>query len=145
MHQCWRPYPVPSKRSKKKPWLKRSKSPDDAFYTSPEWRKLSYQILRDSDGRCCACGMSAADGAKIVVCHVKSPKSHPELKLDRDNLQVLCSEHRHVKGMLGDETDWRKESSWQATRLGPEEPLLSVLFGESLEEEADLNYEIGPN
>ena len=67
-------------------------------------------------------GVSAADGAKIVVCHIKSPKSYPELKLERNNLQVLCSEHRRVKGMLGDETDWRKE------------PRLSVLMGERIEE-----------
>ena len=52
----------------------------------------------------------------------QEPKSHPELNLDRDNLQVLCSEHRRVKGMLGDETDWRKE------------PRLSVLMGERIEE-----------
>jgi hypothetical protein len=95
---------VPSKRSKKKRWLKHPKSPDEVFYTSPEWRELSYEVLRDSDGRCCACGLSAP-----TVRHVKSPKSHPDLKLERNNLQVLCSEHRHIEGMLGDETDWTKE------------------------------------
>lgn len=71
---------------------------------------MRYKVIKKSNGKCCACGKSAKDGAVLHVDHIK-PKSHyPELALDISNLQVLCSECNLGKGNR-DSTDWRGEAS----------------------------------
>jgi 5-methylcytosine-specific restriction endonuclease McrA len=91
----------------------------DAFLASREWAQLRYLVLRQSDGRCCLCGHSAADGVKLNVDHVKPRRTHPSLALVRSNLQVLCNLCNRGKGNLSD--DWRRSPTarprpWAASR-----------------------------
>lgn len=57
------------------------------FYTSPEWLKLRKLVLKKYGEVCMKCG-----GNKIIcVDHIKPRSLYPELELDFDNMQVLCS------------------------------------------------------
>lgn len=67
-------------------------SSGNKFYSSNAWRKLRYSVLRDSEGKCVICGVSAKEGAKLHVDHIKPRSKYPELALDPANLQVLCDD-----------------------------------------------------
>lgn len=75
----------------------------NAFYTSKEWRKLRYRVLRDQPHKCACCGSVEQP---FHVDHVKPRFKYPELELDYDNLQILCEDCNMGKGGW-DETDWR--------------------------------------
>lgn len=92
------------------------------FYSSYEWRKVRYQALLRNGGRCEACGASSKDGATLNVDHIRPVKKYWALRMDIDNLQVLCGACNHGKANW-DETDWRATEN---------EPRLSVLMGESV-------------
>jgi hypothetical protein len=77
-----------------------------AFYRSDEWLRIRYLALKNTDGRCCCCGISAKDGAILHVDHIKPRSRYPELELDLDNLQILCQFCNTGKGAW-DCTDWR--------------------------------------
>lgn len=82
-------------------------------YQTDEWKRLRYDVLKASNGRCCLCGASAHDGVRLNVDHIKPVKTHPHLMLSRDNLQVLCSTCNWGKGNR-DDTDWREEQTeWE--------------------------------
>ena len=70
------------------------------------WPKLRMDALRKYGNRCQCCGASPKTGATIEVDHIKPRHSFPELELNLDNLQVLCSACHESKG-LADCTDWR--------------------------------------
>ena len=76
------------------------------FLNTPAWRKIRMAALVKYGARCQCCGASRKDGIKINVDHIKPRKTHPELALEFDNLQVLCEPCNHGKGNL-DTTDWR--------------------------------------
>lgn len=80
----------------------------DDFLMTFEWRKVRMIALKKHGARCQCCGASPADGVRINVDHIKPRKTHPELALDVNNLQVLCGECNHGKGNW-DNTDWRPE------------------------------------
>lgn len=85
---------------------RRSRQGDiEEFYQSFEWRRLRYHVLKRDGGRCLVCGQSAADGIVLHVDHIKPLRYNWDLRLDPDNLQVLCSVCNHGKGNW-DETDW---------------------------------------
>ena len=77
-----------------------------SFYATEEWKRLRYDALKKSSGRCLCCGVSAADGAVLRVDHIRSISSAPHLKADPNNLQVLCNDCNWGKGGK-DSTDWR--------------------------------------
>lgn len=85
------------------------------FYASWEWRTLRMKIIQKHGRLCCCCGAAVGqttlDGrpVKIVVDHIKPISKHWDLRLDPDNLQVLCDECNMGKGAW-DETDWRKDT-----------------------------------
>lgn len=76
------------------------------FYDSWEWKRLRYDFLKGKKRTCQCCGASAADGAKIVIDHIKPIRHHWRLRLDPDNLQILCDDCNMGKGSR-DQTDWR--------------------------------------
>jgi len=76
------------------------------FYSTYEWRKVRYEVLKRDGARCLLCGASRKDGAVLNVDHIKPLKKFWSLRLDPENLQTLCSACNHGKGNL-DETDWR--------------------------------------
>jgi uncharacterized protein YdaU (DUF1376 family) len=78
------------------------------FLQSYEWRVVRMKALLKYGAKCMACGATAESGSVINVDHIKPRKTHPELALDLDNLQVLCSDCNHGKGNW-DCTDWRNK------------------------------------
>jgi 5-methylcytosine-specific restriction endonuclease McrA len=79
---------------------------NDGFYESKEWKQARYQTLRDHGRRCACCGATPATGAIMHVDHIKPRYKFPELSLDLNNLQVLCSDCNEGKGAW-DSTDFR--------------------------------------
>lgn len=80
--------------------------PDDVFLKSYEWRRLRMQAIKRYGARCQCCGATTAHGIMIHVDHIKPRKTHPQLALDINNLQILCEVCNHGKGNW-DQTDWR--------------------------------------
>lgn len=84
------------------------------FYKSWEWRTLRMQVLQKAGRRCQCCGSTPADfdvngrPIKLVVDHIKPLSKHWDLRLDPQNLQVLCDECNQGKGAW-DQTDWRQD------------------------------------
>ncbi len=80
-----------------------------AFYASRSWRKARYEALKTAKGRCQCCGVTANDGARLVVDHVKPVRLYWHLRLEHSNFQVLCNDCNLAKAS-SDETDWRRET-----------------------------------
>lgn len=99
---------------KRTPWKRGFATTGENFYESQEWRELRYQVLKQYGGKCMLCGRSARDGVKIHVDHIKPRATHPELSLERSNLQVLCEDCNLGKLHL-DDTDWRSAPSSDLT------------------------------
>jgi len=78
----------------------------DEFLQSYEWRRVRMEVLKRDGRKCACCGASPETGAVMNVDHIKPRKTHPELALDKNNLQVLCGDCNHGKGNW-DSTDWR--------------------------------------
>lgn len=76
----------------------------DPFYSSAKWLRLRYKALQVY-GPVCHCCESKK---RIHVDHIKPRSKYPELELDFNNLQILCSDCNKGKSNL-DETDWRLE------------------------------------
>jgi len=76
------------------------------FYDTEEWRKLRYEALKRSNGRCQLCGNGREQGAILQVDHIKPRSKHPELEHDPSNLQVLCKPCNLGKSNR-DSVDWR--------------------------------------
>jgi hypothetical protein len=68
------------------------------FYSSPEWRLLRAEVIREQ-GRCCLeCGRHVAWDFDLTVDHIKPRSKFPELALDKSNLRVLCRQCNSSKG-----------------------------------------------
>lgn len=78
----------------------------DNFYKSWEWRRLRYDFIKAKKRKCMCCGRSPSDGIVIHVDHIKPIRRYWHLRLDINNLQILCEDCNHGKGSR-DETDWR--------------------------------------
>ena len=101
-------YSVKQKKQKRKS-RKRKASVSLDFYSTPEWRRLRYQVLRIHQAKCMCCGRSPKDhGVVLHVDHIKPRSKHPHLELDLNNLQVLC-EDCNLGKLNQDETDWRPD------------------------------------
>lgn len=78
------------------------------FLESWEWRTLRYKVIQQYGRKCMCCGATPDDGTTIIhVDHIKPRHTHPELALERTNLQVLCGVCNQGKGAW-DDTDFRK-------------------------------------
>jgi len=94
------------RRFRKSRRKKASKPKRDGFYSTREWRAARYEALVRHGARCQACGATPADGVRINVDHIKPLKTHWDLRLDPENLQVLCGSCNAGKASR-DTTDWR--------------------------------------
>lgn len=74
------------------------------FYTSYAWRRLRMETIKRYGPVCMCCH---ADDVVIHVDHIKPLRKYWELRLDPDNVQILCEVCNHGKGNW-DETDWRQ-------------------------------------
>lgn len=76
------------------------------FLKSKAWLRLRLQALKIHGNQCQSCGASPNTGAVLNVDHIRPRRLFPELALDIDNLQVLCSNCNSGKGNW-DMTDFR--------------------------------------
>lgn len=75
------------------------------FYESFDWRRLRFKTIKRYGRVCMCCGTTKGE---MHVDHIKPVRKYWELRLDPDNLQVLCDECNHGKGNW-DETDFRDQ------------------------------------
>lgn len=70
------------------------------FLNTFEWKKLRALVLQKYGRRCMCCGNSPNIDNDVImhVDHIKPRKYYPELALDFDNLQILCSDCNWGKG-----------------------------------------------
>jgi len=71
------------------------------FYKTPEWIALRDKVMQTKNtGRCvnCAVKFSFEHWCEPVVDHILPLKTHPELALNIDNLQILCNGCNYEKG-----------------------------------------------
>ena len=81
------------------------------FYSSLAWKRLRYRVLQERGLKCECCGATKDDARLVMnVDHIKPIKTHWNLRLEMDNLQVLCSDCNRGKGSA-DQTDWRETNS----------------------------------
>jgi 5-methylcytosine-specific restriction endonuclease McrA len=76
-----------------------------SWYNSWEWKRVRFAFLKGKARTCQCCGATAADGAKIVVDHIRPIRKFWHLRLD-PNLQILCDGCNRGKGSR-EETDFR--------------------------------------
>lgn len=72
------------------------------FLKTYQWRRLRQKVIRNNQKRCSCCGIAPDNNNSIYLCvdHILPRKTHPELALSIDNLQVLCNEcSNHGKGL----------------------------------------------
>ncbi len=74
-----------------------SKEENKFFYESKEWRYLRYQVLRKYGKRCMCCG---AKSGEFHVDHIEPISIKPHLRLEFNNLQVLCKDCNFGKGNI---------------------------------------------
>lgn len=92
-------------KRKKKP-RKSKKGYTKSKHIDRKWREVRYAALKRDGARCSCCGMTAKDGVKIHVDHIKPVSIYPLLRYDLGNLQVLC-EVCNIGKSNKDDTDWR--------------------------------------
>lgn len=109
------PHPA-SPRKRKKPKASKPARNAKSFYCTVEWKRVRYDALKLSSGRCECCGKSPADGITLNVDHIKPIREAPDLALELSNLQVLCSDCNRGKGSR-DRTDWRKDHRERKTHI----------------------------
>lgn len=68
------------------------------WYLSDAWKKLRYQAIVKYGNRCKCCGRGPKDGVSIHVDHIRPKSLWPQLALNIDNLQILCSDCNLGKG-----------------------------------------------
>jgi 5-methylcytosine-specific restriction endonuclease McrA len=77
---------------------RRKRGSAKAFYASLAWKRLRYQVLRESNGRCQYCGASPGDGiTTLQVDHVVAISKDWSRRLDRTNLVCACGDCNHGK------------------------------------------------
>ena len=76
------------------------------FYASFEWRRMRMEVFKLYERKCMCCGARPEDGVRIHVDHIRPLRFFWDLRLNIDNLQVLCEVCNHGKGNW-DRTDWR--------------------------------------
>ena len=94
-------------------WIELKTVPDansDSFLASKAWKRLRFQALKKHGMRCQACGASPAQGVTLNVDHIMPRRLFPELALQIENLQVLCSDCNEGKGNW-DMTDARAKTA----------------------------------
>lgn len=95
-----RVYPsvVPCKPKKSK--RNKNKRSSGRFYKTQEWKELRFRVLAKYGRLCMCCGTTTGS---MHVDHIKPRSRRPDLSLNFNNLQVLCSACNLGKSNLSDE------------------------------------------
>jgi len=67
----------------------------DEFLRSFKWHEARFRILKKFKAECMLCRDRTS---RLHVDHILPRRTHPELALDLNNLQVLCESCNHGKG-----------------------------------------------
>lgn len=98
-----------SQRKKDKRLAKKRLNKSQDFYSSDEWRKLRYRVIRKYKATCMACGRNYRTHKVVIhVDHIKPRSKYPHLALVFENMQVLCEDCNLGKGNT-DSIDWRPD------------------------------------
>lgn len=87
------------------------------FYDSWEWKRLSFDVKLER-GRVCECCGARPPEVRIITDHIKPIRHYWHLRLDKNNLQVLCDDCNKGKGSRH-ETDFRIGLSASGPRQPP--------------------------
>ena len=75
----------------------RHRDPDRAWRHTPEWRRLSKQVVEE-EGECAYCGTAGSEANPLGADHVLSAKARPDLRFERSNLRCACRTCNSTKG-----------------------------------------------
>jgi hypothetical protein len=78
------------------------------FLDSKSWKRLRYKALKLHGMRCQCCGATPTSGAQLNVDHIFPRLLFPQLAMQIDNLQVLCSDCNEGKANW-DMTNFKEE------------------------------------
>ena len=68
------------------------------FYSSPEWRQVRTQVIKEHGSICSECGIKIKNRLDVTVDHIQPRSKYPELALNIENLRVLCRSCNSQKG-----------------------------------------------
>jgi 5-methylcytosine-specific restriction endonuclease McrA len=68
------------------------------FYSSPEWKLIRQQVIKEKGRVCSECGNPIRNSYDVTVDHIRPRSKYPELALDKENLSVLCRSCNSSKG-----------------------------------------------
>jgi len=77
------------------------------FLLSSEWQNLRLKVIEKYGNKCLCCGCISTPENPLNIDHIKPRKLYPELALDFDNLQPLCSKCNKKKANIN-ANDYRK-------------------------------------
>jgi 5-methylcytosine-specific restriction endonuclease McrA len=100
------------------------------FYDSYDWKVLRYSIIKRYGTRCMCC---KSDNFPPHVDHIKPLRYNWDLRLDPNNLQILCPSCNRGKSNT-DETDWRPESKNIKASLKEFSMNTLILINQAIEE-----------
>jgi hypothetical protein len=64
----------------------------EADYYDEDYRRCRLEVMLRDGEVCAKCGARPSEGKSMTIDHIKPVSKHPELFLDKDNMQVLCWE-----------------------------------------------------
>lgn len=92
------------------------------FYRSKEWESVRQQALERDNYECVECAKqgkvtSQQHNSKLDVDHIYDLEHYPNLKLNMENLQVLCLYHHNLKhnrfvGKQKKKNKWADDEWW---------------------------------
>lgn len=85
------------------------------FLESYQWREVRQKVLDKYESMCMCCGAKPSETTYLCVDHIYPRKTHPELALDINNLQILCNRCNHGKGNWS-VADYRDDKTFIITK-----------------------------
>ncbi len=83
---------LPGRLSQLPPRLKNADKVADPFYNSPEWRALASEVKKERGNKCEICGSRN----RVIADHIKEIRDGGA-RLDKSNIQLLCTKHHNQK------------------------------------------------
>ena len=130
------------------------------FYNSIEWKELRKEYLNDNKRKyfeCNYCEENVSKNRSLNIDHIRPIKTHWHLRLDKNNLQILCQDCNKFKGSKQDikslkeecilnkysivcEDDEEDMSSWSVNSLTIIEKIIAKRKQDKEEEDDDFQF-----